>query len=268
MFTRKNWLPIVVFIVAIAAVSVYLLRSPNTPKAPIKIYKAVEVDRPETQKPPPPGETAESGHWHGDEWHAEPHETRAQPRNLSTRDKIEAEMGLMSAEEKASQEKARRKFYESHGLEPPPPGYKYAKIGEGTPKLVKYKEPILTVAWGEGYGRFDLLSAKDFERYSNLVSIDSEYMINRYQISPEVVALGKEQRDELYLKTKGPVPTVHANVVSKNGLTPQEMEKLDQRMADLLDELNPSVQSFKADFDIFEQLLVELRAEVERRKNE
>ena len=28
-------------------------------------------------KPPPPGETAESGHWHGDVWHAEPHETHA-----------------------------------------------------------------------------------------------------------------------------------------------------------------------------------------------
>lgn len=28
-------------------------------------------------KPPPPGETHESGHWHGDQWHAEPHETEA-----------------------------------------------------------------------------------------------------------------------------------------------------------------------------------------------
>ena len=45
---------------------------------PIKIYKVpVEVDREETPKPPPPGETAESGHWHGDEWHAEPHEAHA-----------------------------------------------------------------------------------------------------------------------------------------------------------------------------------------------
>ena len=29
----------------------------------------------EEPKPPPPGESAESGHWHGDEWHAAPHET-------------------------------------------------------------------------------------------------------------------------------------------------------------------------------------------------
>ncbi|MDE0425437.1 MAG: hypothetical protein OXN25_11250 [Candidatus Poribacteria bacterium] len=31
-------------------------------------------ERVNAPKPPPPGETAESGHWHGDEWHAEPHE--------------------------------------------------------------------------------------------------------------------------------------------------------------------------------------------------
>lgn len=29
--------------------------------------------QPAPPKPPPPGETAESGHWHGDVWHAGPH---------------------------------------------------------------------------------------------------------------------------------------------------------------------------------------------------
>ena len=29
--------------------------------------------RVEALKPPPPGETHDTGHWHGDEWHAEPH---------------------------------------------------------------------------------------------------------------------------------------------------------------------------------------------------
>ena len=34
-------------------------------------------------KPPPPGETAESGHWHGDVWHVEPHETEVPERDDS-----------------------------------------------------------------------------------------------------------------------------------------------------------------------------------------
>ena len=42
---------------------------------PVQVYKPVEVKNPASPKPPPPGETAESGHWHGDEWHAEPHDT-------------------------------------------------------------------------------------------------------------------------------------------------------------------------------------------------
>ena len=51
-----------------------------TKQKPVKIYKSVEVEREaSTPKPPPPGETAESGHWHGDEWHAEPHETHTPP---------------------------------------------------------------------------------------------------------------------------------------------------------------------------------------------
>ena len=49
-------------------------------QAPVKIYTPIEVDREASApKPPPPGETAKSGHWHGDEWHAEPHETEKLP---------------------------------------------------------------------------------------------------------------------------------------------------------------------------------------------
>ena len=82
MFLKKNWLPITVFIVALAGVYLYYLQT-RPPKAPISIYKAtpVEVEKPTVEapapKPPPPGETLESGHWHGDEWHTDPHKTPA-----------------------------------------------------------------------------------------------------------------------------------------------------------------------------------------------
>ena len=69
MFLRKNWLPVSIFIVAIAVVCIYLLQT-HASKAPIRIYKIVKA----APKPPPQGETTESGHWHGDAWHAEPHE--------------------------------------------------------------------------------------------------------------------------------------------------------------------------------------------------
>lgn len=70
MFIRKYWKSsITVFVLAIAGVGLYMLAT-QPPKEPIKIYTPVEP----LEKPPPPGETAESGHWHGDEWHAQPHE--------------------------------------------------------------------------------------------------------------------------------------------------------------------------------------------------
>lgn len=67
MFLRKNWLQILVFIVVIAAAGFVILQT-LPPKDPIIIYKAVDVET--KPKPPPPGETYETGHWHGDEWHA------------------------------------------------------------------------------------------------------------------------------------------------------------------------------------------------------
>ena len=73
MFLRKNWLPLLVFVMMICAVSFYLLTT-QVHKVPIKIYKPVEVSNPIHPKPPPPGETAESGHWYGDVWHTESHE--------------------------------------------------------------------------------------------------------------------------------------------------------------------------------------------------
>ena len=84
MFVRKNWLPLLFFVMMICAVSFYLLTT-QAQKVPIKIYKPVEVSTPASPKPPPPGETAESGHWHGDEWHSEPHETPVEP-SLSVQD--------------------------------------------------------------------------------------------------------------------------------------------------------------------------------------
>ena len=73
MFLKKNWLPLTVFVVVIAGVCLYYLQT-RPPKDPIIIHKAVEVEREVPPKPPPPGETAESGHWQGDVWHAEPHD--------------------------------------------------------------------------------------------------------------------------------------------------------------------------------------------------
>ena len=77
MFLRKNWLPISVFIVAIAGVCVYMLAT-QPEKPPIKIYKTVKP----TEKPTAevPSETDKGGHYHADgTWHADEHKALGQP---------------------------------------------------------------------------------------------------------------------------------------------------------------------------------------------
>ena len=78
MLKKKIWLPILIVLLAVIGCGLFYARQVSK-QAPVKVYKAVEVEEPETPKPPPPGETAESGHWHGDEWHADPHETHEVP---------------------------------------------------------------------------------------------------------------------------------------------------------------------------------------------
>ena len=84
MFLRKYWLPLSVFLVAIAGVGLYLLAI-QPPPEPIVIYKTVEPEKP-TEQPKaevPVGDTSQGGHSHADgTWHAEPHvpvETPAAP---------------------------------------------------------------------------------------------------------------------------------------------------------------------------------------------
>ena len=75
MLAKKIFIPIVV-IVVLAVIGYGILHGQrNANQEPVLIIKPVEVEKPATApKPPPPGETHATGHWHGDEWHSEPHE--------------------------------------------------------------------------------------------------------------------------------------------------------------------------------------------------
>lgn len=81
MFRRRFWLPLLIVLLVFVGCGLFYGRR-VAKQEPVKIYKPVEVAGEATApkpKPTPPGETAESGHWHGDEWHAEPHETDPPP---------------------------------------------------------------------------------------------------------------------------------------------------------------------------------------------
>ena len=74
MLKKNVWIPILMLVLVVIGFGLFY-RQKVAKQTPVNIYKPVDVSKPATPKPPPPGETAESRHWHGDEWHAEPHET-------------------------------------------------------------------------------------------------------------------------------------------------------------------------------------------------
>ena len=72
MLRKSVWIPIVILFFAVVGCGLFYRRQISK-QEPVKVYKPVEVQQSATPKSPPPGETAESGHWHGDVWHAEPY---------------------------------------------------------------------------------------------------------------------------------------------------------------------------------------------------
>ena len=72
MFRKSVWIPFLIVLLTVIGGGLFY-SSRVGKQEPAKVYKPVEVENPATPKPKPPGETAKSGHWHGDEWHAEPH---------------------------------------------------------------------------------------------------------------------------------------------------------------------------------------------------
>ncbi len=82
---KRVWIPILIVLLAVVGCGLYYGRK-TANQEPVTIITPVEVEPPTTRtpKPPPPGETHETGHWHGDEWHSEPHDAHA-PGEVSER---------------------------------------------------------------------------------------------------------------------------------------------------------------------------------------
>ncbi|MDE0424271.1 MAG: hypothetical protein OXN25_05340 [Candidatus Poribacteria bacterium] len=77
-------------------------------------------ERVNAPKPPPPGETAESGHWHGDEWHAEPHETPSADAAETRLSQPSQRPDIFTASEIAVAYQALRAKYPKQTNNPPP----------------------------------------------------------------------------------------------------------------------------------------------------
>ena len=71
MFRKSVWLPILIAVLFVMGCGLFYGRKVAN-QEPVKIINPVTAEPVDASKPPPPGETYETGHWHGDHWHATP----------------------------------------------------------------------------------------------------------------------------------------------------------------------------------------------------
>lgn len=76
MLEKKIWIPVVLVLIAFLGCGLFSGRKVAN-EEPVKVYKPINpvtAEPVDAAKPPPPDETVESGHWHGDVWHTESHD--------------------------------------------------------------------------------------------------------------------------------------------------------------------------------------------------
>ncbi|MDE0314094.1 MAG: hypothetical protein OXM61_04265 [Candidatus Poribacteria bacterium] len=189
---------IIVLIALVGFVGVFLLISRDTDTDTKKVYKAPSEEvlekvsgdltaqkAQDTAKPPPPGETHETGYWHGDHWHRYD-ETNEQHGKVVT--------PPVTASQKAEWEK----FWKDQGLEPPPPGHGYRYDKEGKiAGLFKYNEPQFITGWSK-----EMVPGADFTKLTEAEWI--RYHALRHIIGGSVLIITQEMLKQL--KDDDPVP--------------------------------------------------------------
>lgn len=246
-----------------------------------RIAQLNERQRPKPQEQAAAGDTSQGGHVHTDGTrHANLHVSTAPGKeNLlkSWQDLTDAEKAKYTPEEQA--------YWKARGHAPPPPGYAYVGITDGTQILVPLNEYVITeIHWSHGYGDTKLLSDKEYERFKalGLIGSQSRLVIEQEDIPAmlagtldltdtvkfpdDVAALAREWRHELWKKTWGPRPQIATVANFNRPKTPADQEKRDQLVdAKSKELLPPDERDPSADHALIESILVELKTALQRR---
>ena len=159
-------------------------------------------------------------------------------------------------------------YYRAQGLEPPPPGYTYAQLDGGPPELIKRNEPNIRVypEGSEGYGAYWQLSDTEWERYIALYGISTENtgVAKRYGLSSEGIELAKIWYQQLHEKTWGKKPDVVSYSSYSRPVTAEDREKERRMITERRQAINPPTRSRRVNYDVVEQLIRELKEEINR----
>ena len=170
-------------------------------------------------------------------------------------------------------EKEERDYWQSQGLNPPSPGYFYHDDENGVPKLyAENQQHFRLTGWTEGYGNTTLLSDEEWERYKALIPIANQTRLvlkegigtrDTTMFPDDVAALAREWLNELWEKTKSPLPTFSSFAQYTRPETPEDQERETQFLQELYDtHVPPDTRPSHANHVLIKSILNELKAEL------
>lgn len=232
---KKHWHWILFVLIIFGGIGVVLFTQLNTDTKPETVYnppseetlqnirdklaaqKAQETDT--TKRPPPPGETHETGHWHGDHWHRTAPSLQAKGKQGGTPKR----MGYFE------------RIYKKYGVEPPPPGYWYRMSDPGVLKLDENGNPIL---YKEGEAVFDIHKipgfAPTYEQYQHYKElIQRRDHARRTGNDARADQLNVEIR-QLKEDAQGLIPFVTASQLVPSHLVEEAKTERDRRSSEII----------------------------------
>ena len=155
----------------------------------------------------------------------------------------------------------------------PSPGYFYHDDENGVPKLyAENQQHFRLTGWTEGYGNTTLLSDEELERYKALIPIANQTRLvlkegigtrDTTMFPDDVAALAREWLNELWEKTKSPLPTFSSFAQYTRPETPEDQERETQFLQELYDtHVPPDTRPSHANHVLIKSILNELKAEL------
>ena len=251
-------------ILLLGIAAVFLLMDNDTNTEPRLVLgqatKKLLEEGPQRQSTPLP-----DGHGHDGEWHNKGHQSEP-----------ESPKALSKKEIAARYTKEERDYWQSQGLNPPSPGYFYRHDENGVPKLYAENQPHFRLTgWTEGYGNTTLLSDEEWERYKALIPIANQTRLvlkegmgtrDTTMFPDDVAALAREWMNELWEKTKSPLPIFSSFAQYTRPQTPEDQEGETQLLREQHDtHVPPDTRSSHANHILIKSILNELKAELRRR---
>ena len=177
----------------------------------------------------------EGGHWHGDEWHAEPHVKQvSQVTDASktlTATNEPHPLDSLSGEER---EEWIRQRYALFGLEPPPEGYEYLwdpqtenakRDTSGSPILHRIGEPIINVKveWTRiGF-------APNAEQYEQYLLVEEQFAKAEANGDTTTARRLANELKALEAEAQGELPVVSTSGTFDGVVSPEEVQSITSR---------------------------------------